>query len=90
MTAGGPGGDGGKVGRPSGLRVHEREAPGLCAYEWPGSGPCAYRWPGSRAPSLQMAGPTAPVSKSVGNIRLRFGKFWGKLIKVRETDWKDG
>ena len=46
--------------------------------------------PGSRAPSLQMAGPTAPVSKSVGNIRLRFGKFWGKLIKVRETDWKDG
>ena len=55
---------------------------------------------GFRALRLQMAGlpgseptdgrPTAPVSKSVGNIRLRFGKFWGKLIKVRETDWKDG
>ena len=43
-----------------------------------------------RASCLRMAGPTAPMSKSVGNIRLRFGKFWGKLIKVRETDWKDG
>ena len=72
------------------LRLQMAGLPGSASTDGRAPGPCAYRWPGSRAPHLHMAGPTAPVSKSVGNIRLRFGKFWGKLIKVRETDWKDG
>ena len=39
-------------------------------------------------PFVEWAGDV--YKRQVGNIRLRFGKFWGKLIKVRETDWKDG